>query len=333
MSVLFPYEPLEVPRQSTLSPVASESLAQLLLQAEATFTAARARSTLRAYEHDWTQFQVWCQGHNLAPLPATPQSVILYATDLTKNHGRKWSTLQRRLAAISQLHQQAGFESPTRAWAVQQFLSGLCREIGVAPQRKRPVLAADLKQILAKLPSTLSGKRDRAVLLLGFTGAFRRSELVALNAEDFEETRGGLIIRIRRSKTDQDGEGRRVGIPQGREQSTCPVWALAVWTAAAKIEDGALFRVMNRHDHVLPQRLSGEGVGIVVKRWVKSLGLDAKAFAGHSLRAGLATSAAAAGKSERTIMNQTGHRSVTTVRRYIREGELLRENAADGLGL
>jgi integrase len=154
-----------------------------------------------------------------------------------------------------------------------------------------------------------------------------------LNVDDLEDASEGLIVTIRRSKTDQEGEGRRVGIPQGADQSTCPIWALDQWRAVGNIDAGPLFRVMNRHGRVLDKRLSGEAVGMVVKRYVEKLGYDPARFGGHSLRAGLATSAAAAGKSERAIMNQTGHRSVATVRRYIRDGSLFRENAAEGLGL
>jgi integrase len=309
------------------------ALTHLIAQAQASFRAARAGSTRRAYEHDWKQFRIWCEQHRLDPLPASPECLIFYATDLTKNQTRKLNTLQRRLAAISQMHQQMGFEPPTRAWAVKQFLAGLRRELGVAPNRKRPVLTDDLRQILTEIPDTLLGKRDRALLLLGFCGAFRRSELVALNREDLEDNRDGLIVQIRKSKTDQQGEGRAVGIPRGAEASTCPLEALTKWREVAGIEAGALFRRVNRHGQVLQQRLSAEGVAIVVKRYVEQLGFDPRAFAGHSLRAGLATSAAAAGKSERAIMNQTGHRSLTTVRRYIRDGNLFRENAADGIGL
>lgn len=313
--------------------VHSALLEQLLLQAETTFKAARAASTLRAYTHDWREFARWCAAHGLCSLPAMPQTAILYSTDLTKNYGRKWNTLSRRLAAISQVHQRAGFEPPTRAWVFREFLAGLRREIGVSSIRKRPVVLEQLKEILRQIPDTRLGTRDRALLLLGFSGAFRRSELVALNLADLEKTRDGFIITIRRSKTDQAGEGRRVGVPPGTEPGTCPVRATEAWRAAAQLESGALFRVMNRHGQVLEQRLSGEGVALVVKRYVQKLGYDPKSFAGHSLRAGLATSAAAAGKNERAIMNQTGHRSVTTVRRYIRDGNLFRENAADGLGL
>jgi integrase len=321
--------PPDVPQ----NPAGGDLLARLLAQAEASFRAARAGSTLRAYEHDWKQFCLWCEQNCLIPLPATPQAVILYATDLTKNHGRKWNTLSRRLAAISQLHQRAGFESPTRVWVMKQFLAGLRRELGTATAHKKPVLAADLKQIMDHIPDSLLGKRDSALLLLGFTGALRRSELTALDVGDLERTHEGLIITIRRSKTDQEAEGRKVGIPEGGSHRTCPVRAVERWLAAANIASGPVFRVMNRHGQAIPKRLSGEGVAIVVKRHVEKLGYDPVLFSGHSLRAGLATSAAAAGKGERAIMNQTGHRSLTTVRRYIRDGTLFRENAADGMGL
>lgn len=311
----------------------SDLLTRLLAQAEASFRAARANSTLRAYAHDWQQFRVWCERNALVPLPASPQTLILYGADLTKNQGKKWNTLSRCLAAISQLHSQAGFESPTRTWVVKQFLQGLRRELGTAPIRKRPVLVDDLKAILQQLPDSLLGKRDRALLLLGFTGAFRRSELVGLNVEDIEETREGLLVSIRRSKTDQESEGRQLGVPQGTDAATCPARALATWRTAAGLTSGPLFRPVNRHGQMLAGRLSGEGVAIIVKRYVEKLGYDPARFAGHSLRSGLATSAAAAGKSERAIMNQTGHRSVATLRRYIRDGNLFRDNAADGLGL
>jgi integrase len=313
--------------------VVSASFDALLAQAQASFTASRAPSTRRAYAHDWQDFQTWCHRHGRIPLPAAVETVILYATDLTKNQKRKLNTLQRRLAAVSQLHQEAGFPSPTQTWPMKQFLAGLRRELGVAPERKRPLLAEDLREILADLPDTRLGKRDRALLLLGFSGAFRRSELVALDVTDLEQTKDGLVVTIRKSKTDQEGQGRRLGIPPGADPNSCAMVAVENWRAAAGLETGALFRVMNRHDQVLPKRLSGEGVGIVIKRYVEGLGFDPSQFAGHSLRAGLATSAAAAGKSERAIMQQTGHRSVNTVRRYIRDGNLFRENAADGLGL
>ena len=192
---------------------------------------------------------------------------------------------------------------------MKQFLQGLRRELGTAPVRKKPVLVADLQEILKQVPDSLLGKRDRALLLVGVHRRFSRApELTGLSIEDLEETREGMVVHIRRSKTDQEGEGRKLGIPPGAEEATCPVRALAAWRTAAGLTCGPLFRSVNRHGQVLGARLSGEGVAMAVKRYVEKLGYDPAQFAGHSLRSGLATSAAAAGKSERAIMNQTGHR-------------------------
>lgn len=264
---------------------------------------ASAASTLRAYAHDWRDFRLWCESRHLVALPATPQTVILYATDLIQNEKRKLNTLYRRLAAIGHIHRQTNLEPPSQSWAVRQFLAGLRSEVGVAPNRKRPVLVEDLKQIVAGIPDTLLGKRDRALLLLGFAGGFRRSELVALDVEDLESEREGLIVWIRRSTTDQQEQGSAVGISRQAEALTCPVQALESWCSAARIESGPIFRRVNRHGQVLPHRLSGEAVGIVVKRYVEQLGWNPDVFAGHSLRSGLAMSTAAAGKSERATMH------------------------------
>ncbi len=316
-------------------------LTSLLEQAEATFRSSRAAATLRAYEHDWKMFRAWCDTHGFLPLPASSEAVILYATELTRNQNRSLGTLTRRLAAVSQFHQQMGFASPTASWETKKFLAGLRRQLGVAPERKKAVSIPDLQKIVALLPDTLLGQRDRAILLVGFAGAFRRSELVAIDVEDCAQTPEGLTVKLKRGKTDQEGKGRLVGIPRGQDQdqnqdqnqATCPVRAWEDWRRAGKIDQGPLFRVMNRHGQVLDKRLSGEAVAMVVKRCVWWLGYNGEDFAGHSLRAGLATSAAAAGKSERAIMDQTGHRSLSTVRRYIRDGSLFRDNAAQGLGL
>jgi len=183
------------------------------------------------------------------------------------------------------------------------------------------------------IPENLIGLRDRALLLIGFSGAFRRSELVSLNCEDLAETADGLVVTLRRSKTDQEAEGRKVAIPRGTEEATCPVRAIQAWREAAEVTAGPGFLRVNRHGQIIRQRLSAEAVAIVVKRWAGRIGYQEQEFAGHSLRSGLATAAAIAGKSERAIMNQTGHRSTATVRRYIRDGNLFRENAAEGLGL
>lgn len=293
---------------------------------------AKASNTLRAYRADWNDFTAWCEARGVQPLPATPETVALYLSELAAS-GKKTSTLQRRVSSISQAHQAAGYDSPTRSSKVRAVMAGIRRVHGSAEKGKAPILVDDLRRMVAQLPDTLLGVRDRAILLLGFAGAFRRSELVSLDVADLEFTRQGLIVTLRRSKTDQDGRGSKVGIPYGSNPETCPVRAVQAWLEATGITEGPLFRPINRHGQIQPARLSGEGVAIVVKRWAGAAGLDPDKFAGHSLRAGLATSAAIAGVNERAIMNQTRHRSVNMVRRYIRDGNLFRENAAAMVGL
>jgi integrase len=177
------------------------------------------------------------------------------------------------------------------------------------------------------------GARDRALILLGFAGAFRRSELVGLDVADCAFGKDGLTVTLRPSKTDQAGVGRNIGVPYGSNPETCPVRTLQEWMETAAVADGPLFRSINRHGQIRPSRLSGIDVARVVKKLAERAGLDAAKYAGHSLRAGHATAAAIAGASERSIMRQTGHRSVQMVRRYIREGSLFRENSAGKLGL
>ncbi len=312
------------------APQGGEVPAPLLSRAEEIFAQARAPNTRRAYMADWGDFSSWCARHGFLPLPAQPGTVILYLTE--RSAAAKVATLTRRLAAISQAHQAAGLESPTWSAAVRLFMAGLRREQGSAPVSKRAILTRDLRAMLGAVPDTLAGLRDRSLLLAGYLGAFRRSELVALDAEDVEFTEQGMILRLRRSKTDPEGKGAKKGIPRGRP-GACAVSALQEWTRAAGICDGPLFRPVDRHGRVLPRRLSAEAVALVVKRYAHAAGLEPAEVAGHSLRAGLATSAAMAGKSERTIMRQTLHRSVTTLRRYIQEGSLFRDNAAEGIGL
>jgi integrase len=212
-------------------------------------------------------------------------------------------------------------------------MQGIRRKHGVAQSQKAPVLVTELRRMVASLPATLKGHRDRALLLLGFSGAFRRGELVAIDVEDVSFGQDGLTVQLRRSKTDQDGEGRKVGIPYGSDPQTCPVRTVRAWLDKAGKKSGALFMGFSRHGWITGKRLHGSDVARLVKSAAAAIGLDASLFSGHSLRAGLVTSAAKAGKSERTIMAQTGHRSVTMVRRYIRDANLFSDNAAAGIGL
>ena len=293
--------------------------------------AAKAPATLRAYRSDWAHFEAWCGAHGADALPASPDTVALYLTDLARV--AKPSTLQRRVSSISQAHQAAGHPTPTSDLRVRTTLAGIRRTLGTAPEQKTPALTADVRTMVEAMPDTLAGARDRALLLLGFAAALRRSELVGLDVADVAEQNDGLVITVRRSKTDQDAVGRRVGVPYGSHPATCPVRAVRAWRAAAGIDDGPVFHPVDRHGRVGEARLSGTAVALIVKRAAARVGLDPDQFAGHSLRAGLATSAAAAGASERAIMAQTGHKSLPMVRSYIREGSLFRDNAAALVGL
>ena len=315
------------------SPLSAPALALLQQQAEQFLRAAKAPSTLRAYRSDWEHFQRWCEQHSLCPLPASPETVALYLTALAATH--RPATMTRRLTAITKAHQIAGEPSPATMQqpAVSETLKGIRRTLGTAQHTKAALLTADIRRMLDALPDTLAGCRDRALLLLGFAGGFRRSELAALDCRGCSATDDGLVVKLRRSKTDPEGQGRDVGIPYGSAASTCPVRALNAWKTAAGISEGALFRGVDRHGHVGSLRLHKDSVGLIVKRAAQAAGLDPARYAGHSLRAGLATQSYLNGAGELAIMRQTGHRSLAMVRRYIRDGSLFRENPAAKLGL
>jgi len=292
---------------------------------------AKSSNTLLAYRKDWDNFCQFCEDAGLQPLPADHNTVVSYLTVQADNH--KVSTLERRIASISQAHQAAGYQTPTSSMEVRALMQGIRRTIGTAQTAKAPAVTADIKMMLATLPNNLLGCRDRALLLIGFAGAFRRSELVSLDVSDLEFKREGLIITIRKSKTDQEGQSRRIGVPYGSNCESCPVRSLQLWLEESGITEGPVFRSVNRHGNMQVGRLSDKAVSLVIKKYAEAAGLNPDNYSGHSLRAGLATSAAAAGVSERKIMDQTGHKSTTMVRKYIREGSLFNDNAAAGIGL
>jgi integrase len=247
----------------------------------------------------------------------------------TSQGGQHTASIER----ITEGHKVAGLDSPTHTAIVRNTMKGIRRTLGTAPVQKAPALTDDIRAMVDATNMSLIGARDRALILLGFAGAFRRSELVRLDVDDCAFGKDGLTVTLRRSKSDQDGAGRKIGIPYGSNPETCPVRSMQAWMEAAGINAGPVFRSINRHGQVRSGRLSGIDVARVVKKLAERAGLEPKKYAGHSLRAGHATSAAIAGASERSIMNQTGHRSVQMVRRYIREGSLFRENSAGKLGL
>lgn len=320
-------------------------LDRLRAAAEAHLQHSRAAATLRAYSSDVAGFELWCRRFRLGALPASPDTVALYLTACAEQ-GAAISTLRRRVVAIAYAHRIAGLPSPTRHETVRHVLAGLARERGTRPRQVTPIRLAQLRAMLEATPEdTLLDVRDRALLLLGFASGMRRSELVSLDVGDVTFVDEGADVLLRRSKTDPEGEGRVIGIPHGRVSETCPVVALRRWIGVAGLgaEDPLFPRLMPTGraartprvaiGRVGSGRLSPQGVARAVQRAASRAGLDARAVAGHSLRSGFATEAAAQGAPERAIMRQTGHRSLAMVRRYIREGDRYRDNAASYLGL
>jgi len=317
---------LMTPRQQALDPDWLEPAAETNVEV----SGGRSESTLRAYRSDWADFTAWCRSENRESLPASTATLTLYLRD--RATVLKLSTLARRVSAINRAHEVGSYNSPADVSVVRKLMAEFRQKKDSTPIAKRPVLVDDLKAMSSELPNTILGFRDRALLLLGFAGGLRRSELVSIDCEDLEHNQRGLVITLRTRLVHLGG--RRVEIPLGSiRDGTCPVAALDEWLKKSAITTGAVFRVITRHGRILDKRLSGEAVGLVVKRWVKSVGYDPTQFGAHSLRAGLATSAALAGKSESAIMRQTGHRSIASIRRYVLESGSRRENAAEGLGL
>ena len=235
-----------------------QSLGPVAARAQEYARRSRSPKTLRGYSTDWKDFTAWCQSANLTPLPAEPATVAMYISAQAET--RKLNTIQRRLAAVSQMHQLRGFESPTKSEAVRSVMKGIRRTLGVACDEKAPLLSSDLREMVSALPPTLNGKRDRALLLLGFGSGLRRSELVALDVEDLRFHSDALQLRVRRSKADQFGFGsvRRVPITLGGEY--CPVAAIRAWLDASGITTGPLFRPVALRDKLGDHRLSDRAV-------------------------------------------------------------------------
>ncbi|WP_239375771.1 tyrosine-type recombinase/integrase [Frankia sp. Cj5] len=298
--------------------------------------AARAPSTWRAYETDLRHFGAWCadQSPQLAVLPASPETVAGYLAALA-DAGYKPTTIRRRLAAISVAHQLGRHPNPASSPEAATVWDGIRRTHGAAPNRKNALETRLLTQVLAELDgSRLADIRDRALLLVGFAGCLRRSELVALDLADIAETPDGVILTIRRSKTDQDASGALVGLTFGSYRPTCPVRSWIAWRETAGITHGPAFRAINRHGGVSSGRLYPGSVARIVQRRVAAAGLSPTDFAGHSLRSGFATAAARAGVPDRAIMRQGRWRSSTSLDSYVRAGRLFdRDNPSGKVGL
>lgn len=309
----------------------SVEIKELQKEARKYLADSKSENTKRAYTSDWKLFVDWCEKKHLESLPAKPETVTLYITYLGKKH--KASSIKRKITAISQRHKTAGYPSPTNSVLVKGVWDGLLRKIGRREEGKEALWLQDLRRIVETLPrDRLIGTRNRALLVMGWAGAMRRSEIVFLNVEDLRFTRDGLLVLLRKSKTDQSGEGQEIALPYGSNPLTCPVRAMQDWLEASGISSGAIFRGIDRHGNI-KERLTPQSVRLIVKRCCEKVGLAPDKYGAHSLRSGFCSTAARAGKTEHQIMRQTRHRKADSLQRYIKYGTLFEDNPASGIGL
>jgi integrase len=326
-------EPLDDEEEAPLSVLAADTPAaidQLRADARAAAEASRAPSSERAYAADWRDFCAFAARIGRQRLPAEAETVALYVADL-KRRGRRPATIARKLAAIAVYHRSMDHPTPTDYDVVRAVVRGTRRQLGVAQPQKTAIEIDALRAVILAIPGDLRGLRDRALLLIGWTAALRRSELVALEVADLAFEPEGVMLRIRRSKTDREGVGTMVAIPLGVEEKTCPIGALRRWLEAAAVDEGRIFRRIDRHGH-LGSTLSDRAVAEIVAARAAAAGLEGD-FAGHSLRSGFATAAARAGRSEAAIMRHGRWKSVQVARRYIRQGARWDDNPVADLGL
>jgi site-specific recombinase XerD len=312
-------------------PVAPGALTVPAVEVEAAAAyamAEKAAGTRRAYKTDFAIFQAWCADRGASALPAAPATVAAF---LAWEAGRRTrpNTIGRRVAAIRYAHKLAGQDVPTDDERVRATMRGIRRAVGTASIKKTPATADRIMAMAPVAGARLAGLRDRALLLIGFAGAFRRSELVALDIEDIEESREGLRVTIRRGKTDQEGKGATIAIVRGT--AACPVEAYRAWIEAAGISTGPVFRPIAKGERLQDARLTDRSVAKIVKAHAARAGLDPAGFSGHSLRSGFLTSAAARGASIFKMMDVSRHKSVDTLRGYVRDAELFKDHAGAGL--
>jgi integrase len=290
----------------------------------------RAPATDRAYAADWRDWEAWCAERGASALPSVPTAVGVYLADLA-DRGRKASTIARRAVAITRAHRLAGVDMVMSHPTIRDVLAWVRRTHGSGKEAKTALLVSDVRRCVAAMPRTLIGARDRAVLLMLFAGAFRRSELVALDLPDIQISSRRMTVTVGRSKTDQQGQGAVIGIPRGKRE-TCPVRAVEQWIEAAGIKGGPLFRSVNRHGQLGP-RLPDAAVAEVVKRAVGRVGLDPRKFAGHSGRSGFITQALVNGADIGAIRLHARQRSVATMRGYVQAAAAINNPGAKSVGL
>ena len=291
---------------------------------------SKANNTVRAYKSDFNDFGLFCAQNGFKSLPSEPKIVSLYLTHLSVRDA-KISTLKRRLVSIGVIHKLKGHYLDTKHPSIIENIMGIKRRKGSSQKSKKPILISILKQIINVIDhqkkEEVKKLRDRSIILIGFSGGFRRSEIVSLDYDDLDFVPEGLKINLRRSKTDQFGEGFTKALPYFDNSQYCPVMTLKKWIEISKITSGALFRRFSKGTRLSENRLTDQTVALLIKGYLKLAGIDSKNYSGHSLRSGFATSAAESGVEERNIMAMTGHKSSEMVRRYINEANLFKNNA------
>ena len=291
---------------------------------------SKANNTVRAYKSDFNDFELFCTQNGFKSLPSDPKVVSLYLTQLSTKD-IKISTLKRRLVSIGVIHKLKGHYLDTKHPSIVENIMGIKRRKGSAQIGKKPILINNLKTIINVIDNKnieeIKKLRDRSIILIGFSGGFRRNEIVSLDFDDLEFVSEGLKIRLRRSKTDQFGDGFIKGLPYFDNSEYCPVLSLKNWIKLSNIESGPLFRRFSKGSKLTKNRLTDQTVALLIKKYLKLAGIDSKNYSGHSLRSGFATSAAESGAEERSIMAMTGHKSTEMVRRYIKEANLFKNNA------
>jgi site-specific recombinase XerD len=304
---------------TTLSPY-TESVHEYIQQAKST-------NTRRIYQTMWREFEAFAKDQNTLAMPATSALVIEYIAALA-NKGAKISTIGVKLAAIAFAHRTAKQPDPTVDEKVKLVMTGIRRSKGVPPAKKAPIADEEIKALISALPATLVAKRDRALILVGYAGAFRRSELVGLNVDDLRSVRGDIKITLKHSKTDQENQGLTKVIPLLDDKTLCPVTALRAWLDTAKIKSGPVFRQIDQYGHVRSAALTPQSVALIIKAAATRAKLDPRQFAGHSLRSGFVTQAHIAGADTIDIMQQTGHKNIRTLRGYIQDAGIGAQRAA-----
>jgi len=291
---------------------------------------SKANNTVRAYKSDFKDFGLFCAQNNFKSLPSEPKIVSLYLTYLSTKEA-KMSTLKRRLVSIGVIHRLKGYYLDTKHPSIIENIMGIKRRKGSIQKGKKPILINHLKQLINVIDEQknedIKKLRDRSIILIGFSGGFRRNEIVSLDYDDLDFVEEGLKIQIRRSKTDQFGEGLVKALPYFNNTKYCPVISLKKWIEISRINSGPLFKRFLKGSKLSENRLTDQTVALLIKEYLRLAGIDDKNYSGHSLRSGFATSAAESGAEERSIMAMTGHKSTEMVRRYIKEANLFKNNA------